>query len=287
MKQVCLLSLFVAGAYVCTAQNISSTDQLAYTITKLRLSLIDDPVDKVYPENIIDKKFKGTWVSYSSNGNLCDSGYLLNGKPHGLWKSWYPNGQPRVQMQCDAKRLDATRSEMERIYKPGYSPGPAIREMRELVLSSPYPYEKFLYRQLYLSIHPPRRTDSSEEQVLVLLQSSNSPDLVANTFTTSERPFTECMVHGNFQSWFEDGFLQDSGYCDNGIRQGVWQEWDESMNLRAFGFYKNGLRRKDWRYFTREGKLEYIKWFNRLEEVTETIEVNSPRVHLDKKSSRH
>lgn len=266
MRQVCLLSLFVAGMYIASAQNISGAGQLATTISELQLSIVSQPIESISPADILGEKYKGTWASYYRNGNRCDSGFLQNGKPHGVWKSWYPNGQLRMQMECDAKRLSATKSELERLYKPGYSLPASMREMRQIVVNSPYPYDKLIYRQLYLSIHPPD-IDDGNEQVRVNIQSGGQ----ANWFTTGEPPFTECLVHGVYQSWFEDGRLKDSGYCDNGIREGVWEEWDESMNLRAVGFYRKGLRWKDWRYFNKEGKLEFIKWYNRQEEVTETI----------------
>lgn len=186
---------------------------------------------------------KGPWVSYYANGNRCDSGYFYNNKPDGLWKSWYPNGQLKAQMQTSAKKLTSTKEEMERLYRPGFPPGPHIKDMRQVQVSSTYPYDKMIYRQLYLSIHP--------------------PDI--------SRSFTECLVHGLYQTWFENGMAKDSGYYDNGIREGVWDEWDESMNMRGVGFYKNGLRWKDWRYYDKEGRLQFIKVYNRQEEVVETI----------------
>jgi antitoxin component YwqK of YwqJK toxin-antitoxin module len=256
MKQLICLSLFVTGVYASTAQNISTASQLAATLTEIKKAPADFP----------GEKHKGTWVSYYANGNRCDSGYLINNIPHGVWKSWYPNGQLRIQMSCNAKRLASAKDEMDRIYKPGFAPGPNLREMRQLVANAPYPYDKLVYRQLYLSIHPPT-LDDNDEQVKVSVQNGDK----INSFQTGAPPFTECMVHGVYQSWFEDGMLMDSGYCDKGIREGVWQEWDENMDMKAVGFYKNGLRWKDWRYYNKEGKLQYIRWYNRQEEVTETI----------------
>lgn len=237
MKQVLILSLFVTGVYAFTA-----------------------------PSYFPGERYKGVWVSYYSNGNRCDSGFLVNNLPDGLWKSWYPSGQLRVQMNCNARRLSAAKDEMDRIYKPGFSPSSNLREMRQLVASSPYPYDKLMYRQLYLSIHP-HEMDGNAEEVQVNVQSGDK----INSFQTGAPPFTECLVHGVYQSWLENGMLQDSGYCENGVRQGVWEEWDETANRRAVGFYKNGLRWKDWRYYNKEGKLQFIRVYNRHEEITETI----------------
>ena len=189
-----------------------------------------------------NEKFKGTWVSYYANGNRCDSGRLVNNIPDGLWKSWYANGQLRVQMYCNARRLVSAKDDMERVS------------------------DKLMYRQLYQSIHP-HEMEGNAEAVQVNVQSGKK----INSFQTGEPPFTECMVHGVYKSWLENGMLKDSGYCENGIRKGVWEEWDENTHLKGVGFYKNGLRFKDWRYYNKEGKLESIKWFNRQEEVTETI----------------
>ena len=100
MRQVCLLSLFVAGMYLASAQNITSAGQLATTISEVQLSIVSQPIESISPADILGEKYKGTWISYYDNGNRCDSGFLQNGKPHGVWKSWYPNGQLRVKMEC-------------------------------------------------------------------------------------------------------------------------------------------------------------------------------------------
>jgi len=126
-----------------------------------------------------------------------------------------------------------------------------------------------MYRQLFIATHPPA-IENENQEVQVQVQSGED----YSSFKTNSPPFTECLVHGVYKTWSEDGALIDSGYCDDGVREGVWQEWDEEMNMRAVGFYKNGLRWKDWRYYNKEGKLEYIKWYNRLAEVTETIVLN-------------
>lgn len=257
MKQAYIFCLFVSIAYALPAQNISPASQFATTISEISLT---KPKAFYFGE-----KYKGTWISFYSNGNRCDSGYLVNNMPDGIWKSWYPNGQLRFQMHCSAKRLSSAKDEMARIYKPGFSPSPHIREMKQLVANSPYPYDKLIYRQLYIAIHPVESSVAAE--VLVNVQSGEG----ISSFQTALPPFTECMVHGVYKSYFENGMPKDSGYCDNGVREGVWEEWDENTKLKAVGFYKNGLRFKDWRYFNKEGKLQFINWYNRQEQITETI----------------
>jgi antitoxin component YwqK of YwqJK toxin-antitoxin module len=275
MKQVCILSLFVSIAYALPAQNISPANQFATTISETRLPLLTTinelpvvaPAPGIEPHAyFFGEKVRGTWMSFYSNGNRCDSGFLLNNMPDGLWKSWYPNGQLRVQMHCSAKKLASAKDEMERLYKPGFSPGPHMREMRQLVVNSPYPYDKLIYRQLYIATHSQEK-DEIYEAVQVNVHSGDH----IKSFQTELPPFTECMVHGVYKTWFENGLLKDSGYCDNGVREGVWVEYDENSKMRAVGFYRNGLRFKDWRFYNMEGKLQFIRWYNRQEEITQTI----------------
>lgn len=275
MKQVRLIGLFVLGYYFSAAQNFSPANQFAansipeskITATHIASATYHEGTElSDLPAYFFGEKFSGVWVSYYANGNRCDSGYLYNNKPDGLWRSWYPNGQLRMEMQCSAKRLSSAKDEMERLYRPGFSPAPHVKEMKQVVMSSGYPYDKLIYRQLYISIQPPE-SEEDAKKVQVNIQSNDKADW----FLTDLPPFTECMVHGIYKSWFENGMVKDSGYCDNGIREGVWEEWDESMKMRAVGFYKNGLRWKDWRYYNKEGKLQYIKVYNRQEEVVETI----------------
>jgi uncharacterized protein len=251
MKQVYLLTLFVPMAFAVKAQNFSPA---------AAASSICQPASYYLGE-----KYKGVWTSYYANGNRCDSGYLLENKPDGIWKSWHPNGQLRMEMECSAKKLTSTKDEMERIYRPGYSPAPNQRQMNQVV-NTAHPYDKLVYRQLYIAIHPPNM-DEDYSEVKVQVQSGDQ----VNSFQTTSPPFTEALIHGTYKTYFENGQLKDSGYCANGIRDGVWEEWDENVKMKAVGFYKNGLRWKDWRYYNKEGKLEYIKWYNRQEEVTETI----------------
>lgn len=269
MKQVILLTLFVSGAYILQAQN-SPANQFASinNLPKINLPVVQSATAILQPAtDYIGKKYKGTWQSHYTNGNRCDSGYLHENLPDGVWKSWHPNGQLRMMIECSARKLLSAKDEMERIYKPGYAPGPGARQMRALVTNSGgYPYDKIIYRQLFFAIHPPDMTNTLRE-VTVEVQLGDS----TNSFTTDSPPFTECLVHGLYKTWFENGALKDSGYCENGIREGVWEEWDTDENMRAVGFYKNGMRWKDWRFYNREGKLEYIRLYNRLEEVTETI----------------
>lgn len=253
MKQVCLPALFLLCLFSLQAQN--TVLQFASATTTLPPAI-----------KFIGDKYKGIWQSHYSNGNRCDSGLLSDNKPDGIWKSWYPNGQLRMEIECDAKRLAAAMDEMQRLYRPGYQPGPALREMKQIVVNAACPHDKLAYRMLYFSVHPPD-IDNTIREVNVRVQSGEH----INSFSTDSPPFTECLVHGNYRTWFENGMLKDSGYCNNGIREGVWTEWDEATNMRAVGFYKNGLRWKEWRFYNKEGKLDFVHRYNRQEEITETI----------------
>jgi hypothetical protein len=268
MKQVSLITLLLAGVYLAQAQN-SLTGQTVYppVFSDMLIPVVEPAEAVLLPAaHYIGDKYKGLWISHYPNGNRCDSGFLQNSMPDGLWKSWYPNGNLRMVIECSARRLSSTKDEMQRIYKPGYNPAPGVREMGQALVNSTYPYDKLMYRQMYFATHPPD-LDDNNTTVEVQVQSGDG----SNSFKTDSPPFTECLVHGLYKTWFEDGTLKDSGYCENGVREGVWQEWDDATNMRAVGFYKNGLRFKDWRYYNSKGKLEFIKWYNRMEEVTETI----------------
>jgi len=268
MKKVMSAVLFLLVWVTLQAQHKTSKRIASSTNTYSQLPYV--PREIYPPEHYIGINYRGNWQSRYSNGQLCDSGYLKNNMPDGIWKSWYPNGQLRMMMECNAKKLVATKNEMQRIYKPGYSPPPHLQEMKDIMNDDEsLPYEKLMYRQMYLSIHPPGLKDSAAE-LLVTVEEGDT----VKTFMTNALPFTECLVHGRYVTWFPDGTRKDSGYCNEGIRQGVWEEWNEDGTVRAVGFYRNGMRWKDWRYFNKEGKLLYIRWYNRSEEVTETIVLN-------------
>ena len=152
MKQVILLTLFVSGVCMLRAQN-SPANQFASInhLPEIKLPVVQSAVAMLQPAtDFIGEKYKGTWQSYYTNGNACDSGFLYENMPDGIWKSWHPNGQLRMEIECNSRRLMSAKDEMQRIYKPGYAPQPGSRKLKQMVANSGgFPYDKLIYRQLF------------------------------------------------------------------------------------------------------------------------------------------
>ena len=79
MKYIVLLSLFIASICSCQPTGEPST---------VEKDTDPNPATKTDPEPTV-KKHK----EYHENGQLKIEGEMVNGKRHGLWKSFYPDGK--------------------------------------------------------------------------------------------------------------------------------------------------------------------------------------------------
>jgi antitoxin component YwqK of YwqJK toxin-antitoxin module len=216
-----------------------------------------------YAKNSLD----GPWQSWYPNGQPCDSGRMKNNAPDGLWKSWYPDGTLRFIAQFDSKRLSSVKEEMRRIFRPSFRSAYLMRaEVR--MGNSGLLFQQYLYQQMQEAIHPKDILGNHPGMGLKLKVDKNT-SLNSDIYSP---PFSECVVHGMYKSYFPDGSLKDSGYCHNGSRYGVWEEWTNDNTVRSIGFYKNGIKRGEWRYYDKEGKFLYLKRFNRSGKEKELID---------------
>jgi hypothetical protein len=183
-------------------------------------------------KNILD----GIWRSYYPGGQICDSGRLKKNVPDGVWKSWYPSGQLRMQAEVSAKYLTDARILIDR-----------IRDRRS---NSDYPVISGMSNNISLK----NRVDYNT------IQEKFGYD-----------PPFECLYHGSFATYLPNGFVRDSGFVNEGDKDGVWQEWDASNKLKVIGFYKRGVRCREWQYYDPQGKLLYIQRYSSEGEERERV----------------
>lgn len=215
---------------------------------------------------------EGSWISYYDNGLICDSGMLTKSIPDGRWVSYYEDGMVRTVAEFNAKKMLQTREEMRRMYRP--IPGSSFGGLGpDAIRSSIYPlrgqqaYLRAQYLQMQESIQP---TDIVGKSAGLSLKKK----IDQNTLHFSQRympPFDECLVHGQYKSFFPDGKLKDSGYFNNGLKSGVWQESSDDRKISSRGFYKKGTKRGDWRFYSPEGKFLYLRKYTWQGRVKETI----------------
>ena len=210
----------------------------------------------------------GRWISYYENGQVCDSGALLNNLPDGNWISYYENGQPRMIVKFNARKLIQVKDEMRRLYR-----GPTLPVTHTGSGSSPglLRGQQAYARSQYLFL----RTSTVPAQIVGRFNGITLKRKIdINTtqrFPYYAAPFEECLIHGIYKSYFPDGKLQDSGYSKFGLRTGVWQEYTPDLKNMSRGYYKKGFKRGEWRYYDADGKFLFLRRYNKFGIEKETI----------------
>lgn len=201
-------------------------------------------------------RLHGTWMSWYTPHQLCDSGRLERNVPDGEWKSWYSNGQPRSVRTYNAYLLHRIKNEIPR--RGGRATFFTVTDIAKTdpsyawqLLTPGYSYVTLAANAANPHIPTPRALEDRVEQNV---ESSTLPYLP---------PFTECIHHGLYMNYYPTGNVKDSGFYNNGLREGVWEEWVGDGSMRSTGAYHKGLKQDTWKYYTSSGRLIGIKTYNR------------------------
>jgi antitoxin component YwqK of YwqJK toxin-antitoxin module len=201
-------------------------------------------------------KLHGTWVSWYTPEQLCDSGRLSHNIPDGEWRSWYSNGQPRSVRNYSAFMLHRIKDEIPR--RGTKATFFAITDIARTdpsyawqLLTPVYSYVTLAVNAANPHVVAPRTLEARAEQNTL---SGYHPYLP---------PFTECLHHGLYMNYYEDGKVKDSGFYHNGLRDGVWIESFNNGDIRSTGAYHHGHKQDSWKYYTASGRLIGIKMYNR------------------------
>ena len=190
-------------------------------------------------------KLHGSWESRYANGQLLDQGTLVKGIPHGEWKVWNAAGQLIAVRTYDADLFQRVKREVELNHPKQYSFAVTARykkEGRDAV--------KFL------------KAGSSFVQQHTLL-TNNLAQLVQDNSSDPGHyhpVFNDCLHHGLYINYFENGLVKDSGYYKDGLREGVWTHRTAEGLWK--GAYKNGIRYNEWKMYNAAGKLLLIIFYN-------------------------
>lgn len=202
-------------------------------------------------------KLKGSWVSWFHPDQLCDSGALKNNIPDGTWASWYPNGNLRFIRTYDAFKLEKVKQDIRIRQSKTVTSPLAVMARRNLKAAQSYLHPDYSFHTL--AARSRRQSGMEYWQSLNERVSSN----IAEDASDYIPPFLECLHHGLYMNFFEDGSVKDSGYYKNGLREGIWEEWVDNGNIRSQGFYTQGHKTDTWKYYNRNGQLKSIRTYNR------------------------
>jgi len=203
---------------------------------------------KLYSGHVKRKKLHGNWESWYQSGQLCDSGTLVSGLPDGEWKHWNEQGQLLALRTYSADKYKRIQTELSR-----YTPKRTAYPLTVMYHKNRPAAIKYLHSS-YSFPHTIKRIDDQSLQQWV----------TANiTPGHSYHPvFDQSLHHGLFMNFFPDGQVKDSGYYENGLRQGVWVHREAPDSTSQMGAYKNGFRIKEWKIYTPSGKLLGMIFYN-------------------------
>jgi antitoxin component YwqK of YwqJK toxin-antitoxin module len=184
-------------------------------------------------------KLNGVWQSWYTNGNVCDSGKLVNNLPDGEWKHWNEKGELIAKRNYSASKFHRVADEMNR-YHP---------KRHFYHLSTLYQQNKqaaLFYMDAFYSF--PGNTKPKPATLKELVESNI-------TDHNNYRPvFEQCLHEGEFINYFPGGDLKDSGHYKDGLKQGKWIHRDSAEGYWQ-GTYEHGMKTKEWRYYDKAGKM--------------------------------
>ncbi|MDI3321925.1 toxin-antitoxin system YwqK family antitoxin [Pinibacter soli] len=197
-----------------------------------------------------NRKLNGTWNSWYDSGIICDSGSFKNNIPDGVWKVWYANGNLRYVRTYNAFRYSMVINEF------------AKKDGKQII----YPLTTLAkqdmpaaFKQL-TSYYSFNISGNLSERIFLL-------ELVQQNTTSSsyKPPFFSCLQHGLYMNYFENGTVQDSGYYNNGMRNGVWllTVEENGRRLKSVGNYDNGVKTREWKWYDANGSLVRLSIYNK------------------------
>lgn len=173
-----------------------------------------------YSSNLKNYRLHGSWVSWYENNIRHDEGTLKKGIPDGQWKVWYPNG-----------RLRCVRTYSWDKYK---------RITQQWTAANP--------RQVNFKLTDIYLTDRN--RAISYTKSNYAFRLMEDYFPI----FRNGLLHGLYLNYFENGSLKDSGYYQNGLREGVWMEKPNPSSY-WIGTYRHSERTGTWKLFSSNKQL--------------------------------
>jgi len=185
-----------------------------------------------YNGTVKNFRLHGEWKSWFEDNILHDEGKLVKGIPDGQWKVWYPNGNLRFIRTYSSDKL-------KRVKQQWHRPHPKM----------PNYYITTIYQN-----------NRSRATALVKSSYSFKDAVVDNSYSPV---FTDCIHHGLFMNFYDNGNVKDSGYYKSGIRDGVWIEGINNEEGYWTGNYSKGIKTGTWKRFNQQNKMmEFIVFRN-------------------------
>ena len=198
--------------------------------------------------NVKKSTLHGVWQSWYLNGQTCDSGRLVRNIPDGEWSIRNHSGRLIAVRTFSAEGYHRV---LEEITRPNprrnfYQLGQIALQNRNLALH---------YLQAEYSF-PDKRKDATFHSIRELV--------LANANGKSYRPvFENALLDGLYMNYFDNGQVKDSGYYQKGIREGYWIHRESPDMETMAGAYRHGLKDQEWKIYSQDGILLQIMFYRK------------------------
>lgn len=227
----------------------------------------------VLGQDSIPKIEGGEFMQYkAADGYLSSEGYVLNGKPEGIWRNYYPDSTLKSTGNRKNHLLDG-------IWK-FYSPEGVLQkeinyaaEKRDGITKT-YSPDGFLlseYPFVVDTIHGLAKTYHPNGRVYQLI------------------PYVKGLMHGEMKTYTSEGRLttiveykngvvyqrEDINRKDtSGLKQGTWKEFYENETVKSEGRYVNNVKVGYWKQYNKKGMLVETDKYEAGELVTDASEID-------------
>lgn len=209
----------------------------------------------VFVSHAQNEQTKGEFVRlFDDEGRLSSEGYLLDGKPDGYWKTYYPDSTLKSEGNRKNFELDSLWSfydesgniTLQINYKEGKRHGERVTYLPDEIVRENF--ENDIKQGL-------TRHFSLNGQLLKSIPFDNGlEDGIARYFDTDGNVI-EIIT-------YQRGFITDreriNRYDANNRKNGVWKWFYETGELRTEGYYRHGLRHGVFKDYDRNGNLSKI-----------------------------
>ncbi|MBS4056892.1 MAG: toxin-antitoxin system YwqK family antitoxin [Bacteroidales bacterium] len=201
---------------------------------------------------------------YHDNGKVSSEGYLLDGKPNGFWKTYYPNGNlksagNRKNFELDSLWQffdDSGKLSLEINYRAGRKQGYRVSHLSNETIREYF--DNDIKQQLTTHY------DTSGSLLLSVPFVNGLEEGLARRYATDGRVIelmtykkgflterekinhydADSLKHGLWKSFYDDGVLQSEVLYKHGLKHGFAKEYDRNGNLKNIEKYVDGVRQE-------------------------------------------
>ena len=195
------------------------------------------------------------------SGQISSEGMLRDGRPDGLWKTYYEDGQlksigKRTEFLLDSTWVffsEAGDTTLIINYKRDLKNGPRFTFGKEDILMEPFVNdvrqgEGKRYDKKYRLIQTMNYKDGFEEGISPVFNTTGLLCEIINyrkgfvmTREALNRYDRDGKKHGYWKTFFDDWSLHTECYYRHGLRDGFYKEYDEKGNLKKITKYMNDV----------------------------------------------